>query len=216
MLKERNERCSDRCDLDRSHIHKLKLFGSHDREVGIKTRLNAGIDERTVIVDRSITLSNHLAFFNLGCEVNHIVIVQIHLAILHLAVGSLDEAEVVNLCIHAKRRDKTDVRTFRSLDRAKTAIVGVVYVSHLETCAFTGKTAGTKSRHTALVGDLSQRVGLVHELRKRIRTEEGIDHSRDSLGVDQVDRSEHLVITDVHLFTDRTRDTSKSDTELVI
>ena len=62
----------------------------------------------------------------------------------------------------------------------------------------------------------SQRIGLVHELRKGVCAEECIDDRRDRLGVDQVDRSEHLVVTHVHALADCTRHTGKTHAELIV
>ena len=129
-------------------------------------------------------------------------VVEVYAAVLHRAVGSLDKTEVVDLGINAERGDQTDVRAFRGLDRAETTVMGIVHVSHLESGALTRQTAGAKGRQTALVGDLGQRVRLVHELREGVGAEEGVDHRRDSLGVDQVDRLEHLVVAHVHLLAD--------------
>ena len=78
----------------------------------------------------------------------------------------------------------------------------VVNVAHLKAGTLTRQTAGTECRHTALVGNLGKRVGLVHELRQGIRTEEGVDYRRNRLGVDKVDRSEHLIVAHVHALTD--------------
>ena len=39
-------------------------------------------------------------------------------------------------------------------------------VADFEACALTCETTGPKCREAALVGDLGERVGLVHELRK--------------------------------------------------
>ena len=80
--------------------------------------------------------------------------------------------------------------------------MGVVYVSNLESCPVPGETSGTESRKTTLVGNLGQRVGLVHELGKLARSEERIDNGRQGLGVDQVDRVELLAVADVHPFAD--------------
>ena len=132
MFKERDQRCSDRRDLCRRHVHKFNLIGSYDREVGVKTCFHTIVHERSVIIHGSITLSDDLAFFNFGCQVDYIIVVQIHLAVLNLAVGSLNESEIIDLGIDAERRDKTDVRAFRGLNRTETAIVGIVYVSNLE------------------------------------------------------------------------------------
>ena len=94
--------------------------------------------------------------------------------------------------------------------------MGIVNVSHFETGTLTRKTAGTKSRHTTFMRHLGQRIGLVHKLRKSIGTEEGIDDRWNSFGVDQIDRGKHLIVAHIHSFTNRTRHTSESHTELVI
>ena len=91
----------------------------------------------------------------------------------------------------------------------------VVYVTNLETCAFTRKTARTEGRQTTLVSNLSQRVRLIHELTQRIGSEERVDHTGDGLGIDQVGRCEHLVVANVHTLTDCTAHTRQTDRELI-
>ncbi len=93
--------------------------------------------------------------------------------------------------------------------------MGIVYVTHLEAGTLTRQTARTQGRQTTLVRHLGQRVGLVHELRERVRTEERVDNARDSLGVDQIGRSEHLIVAHVHALTDGTAHTVQTDRELV-
>ena len=100
----------------------------------------------------------------LGSEIYHLVIVEVGNSVLHLSIRSLDESEMVNLCIYTERRDKSDVRTFRTLDRTQTTIVCIVNVTHLKSGTLTRQTARTKCRKTTLVCHLGQRVGLVHEL----------------------------------------------------
>ena len=91
-----------------------------------------------------------------------------------------------------------------------------MYVTHLEACALTRQTAGTESRHTTLMGHLRKRVGLVHELRKRIGTEECIDYRRNRLRVNKVNRSEILVVTYVHTLTDGARHTCQTYSKLIV
>ena len=143
-------------------------------------------------------------------------VVEVDNAVLHLAVGGLDEAEVVDFGVDAERRDKADVRAFRGLDRAEAAVVGIVHVSHLEAGALARQTAGAEGREAALVGDFGQGVGLVHELRQRIGAEKGVDNRRDCLGVDQVDRGEHLVVADVHTLADSAAHAGQAHAELVV
>jgi hypothetical protein len=82
------------------------------------------------------------------------------LARLDLAIGRLDEAVLVHASERGERRDQTDVRTFRGLDRADATVVRGVHVAHLEAGALPGQTAGPEGRQTTLVGDLAERVGL--------------------------------------------------------
>jgi len=78
-----------------------------------------------------------VVFLLLSGEVNNVVVIEVDERILYTAVRSGDEAELVDSCINAERRDKTDVRTLRTLNRAETSVVCVVNVAHLETCTLT-------------------------------------------------------------------------------
>ena len=100
---------------------------------------------------------------------------QVNLAFVNVAVGSLNEAEIVDTRIYAKAGDKADVRSFRTFDRAEAAVVRVVYVADLESCPVAGKTAGTKGAETPLVRYFGKRVGLIHELAQLTGAEERID-----------------------------------------
>ena len=50
------------------------------------------------------------------------------------------------------------------LDGAQATIVAVVHVSNVEGRTLTAQTAGTQCGNTALMGQLRQRVVLIHEL----------------------------------------------------
>ena len=63
--------------------------------------------------------------------------------------------------------------------------------------------------------NFSKRIGLVHELAERIRTEECIDDTGNRLCVNQVGGLEHLVVTDIHSLTDGAAHTAQTDIELV-
>ena len=91
----------------------------------------------------------------------------------------------------------------------------VVHVTYLESGTLTRQATRTQSRETTLVSDLSQRVGLIHELRERVGSEERVDDARDGLGVDQVGRGEHLIVADVHSLADGAAHTGQSDRELI-
>ena len=226
VFEEGNERCGDRGDLLRCHVHEFHFGRSHHGVIGVLTALYVLANERSVGTKRGITLTNDFAFFFFGAEVDDLIIVEVGFvdvvtffvflsAVLYQTVRRLDESEIVDLGIDTKRGDQTNVRSFRAFDRAEATVVGVVHVAHFETGAFARKTSGTEGGKTTLVRDFSQRVGLVHELRKCIRTEERVDHARDGLRVDQVGRREHFVIAHVHAFANSTAHTCQTDRELV-
>ena len=103
----------------------------------------------------------------------------------HLSVGRFDESVFIDPGIAGQVVDQTDVGAFRGLDGAHPAVVGVVHVTHLESGPVSGQTAGAQSGQTPLVGQLRQRVVLVHELGQLGGTEEFLHRSRHRLDVDQ-------------------------------
>ncbi len=94
---------------------------------------------------------------------------QVHLvgdlALADGAVRRLDEAVLVHAGEACERRDETDVRTFRRLDRADAAVVRGVHVADLEARALTRQTTRAERGQATLVRHLAERVRLVHELR---------------------------------------------------
>ena len=140
-----------------------------------------------------------------------------HLAVLHLAVRRLDEAELVDPRVAAERADQADVRTFRRLDRADAAVVRRVHVAHFEAGALARQPARPEGREAALVRHLGQRVGLVHELRQLRRPEELANRGHHRLRVDQVVRHgrRHFLV-DRHLLLDGALHPDQPDAELVL
>ena len=117
--------------------------------------------------------------------------------------------------IGGERVDQADVRAFRRLDRAHPAIMGRVHVAHLEARAFPRQTARPQRREAPLVGDLGQRVGLVHELAELRGTEEFAHRGRRRLGVDQVLRHDRVDLDRGHPLLDRALHPQKADAVLV-
>src|SRR5208282_3201667 len=147
--------------------------------------------------------------------IEHLNVVH-HAAVAHLAVGRLDEAELVDAREAGERADQPDVRPFRSLDGADAPVVGGMDVAHLEPGALAGEAARAEGRKTPLVGDFAERVGLVHELAELRTAEELADGRGDRLGVHQVVRHGrgHLLVHG-HLFLDGAFHAHQADAELV-
>src|SRR6185437_8113944 len=140
-----------------------------------------------------------------------------HAAVAHLAVRALDEAELVDAREAGEGGDQADVGAFRRLHRADAPVVGGMHVAHLEAGAFARKPARPQRREAALVGDLAERVGLVHELRELAGAEELADGGHHRLGVDQVvgHGGGHLLV-DGHLLLDGALHAHQADAELVL
>ena len=140
-----------------------------------------------------------------------------HPAVLDAAVGRLDEAVLVDAREARERADEADVRAFRRLNRADAAVVSGVHVADFEAGALTRETTRPKGGEAALVRDLRERVGLVHELRELRGAEELTNRGHDRLGVDEVVRHgrRHLLI-DRHLFLDGALHADEADAELVL
>ena len=97
VLEERNECSGDRRNLRWRHVHVFHLVGCYNREVGVETRFYLSADECTIVVERSITLGDNLAFFLLGSEIDDFIVIEIYSCIFHLAIRSLDKSEVIDL-----------------------------------------------------------------------------------------------------------------------
>ena len=174
MLKERDEAGRNGNELLRRNVHVLDLLGLDLDEVSAVTRRDRLPKELSLAVEGRVCLGNVEVLVTVAGQILDLIG---HLAIDDLAVRGLDEAEVVDAGIGAKRADQTDVRTFRGLDRADAAVVRWMNVTHLKTGALTGETTGPKSRETALVSELGEGVRLIHELAQLGTTKEITDNS---------------------------------------
>ncbi len=149
----------------------------------------------------NIGLSDVERIFFFGRQ-KHDFFLHLYFAILYLPVGCFDEAHFVHLRVNTERRNQTDVWTFGRFNRAQATIVGIMNVAYFKTGTLTGKTTRTECRHPTLVRNLCQRVGLVHELRKLVRSKKRIDHGRQGARVDQINGLEIFVVANIHSFFD--------------
>ena len=138
----------------------------------------------------------------------------VHLAVLNVTVRRLNKAHGVHASVYAQRRNQTDVRPFRRFDGAKTSVVRVVNVTYFEAGTLARQTSWPECRYATLVRHLGQRVGLVHELRQLVRTEERVDYAGQCPSINQVHRLEVLIVAHVHALLDGTRHTGQAHAEL--
>ncbi len=213
VLEERNQRSRHRDDLRGGDVHVLNVLGRLQLELVLDPAGHQRVGELAVLVDRRVRLRDHVvAFLDRRQELDLVG----DLAVLHLAVRRLEEAVLVGARVQRKRIDQADVRTLRRLDRADAPVVGRVHVAHLEAGALARQAARSQGRDAALVGDLRQRIGLVHELRQLAGTEEFLDRRRDGLGVDQVVRHQVLRLRLRQPLLDGALDAHQARAELVL
>ncbi len=213
VLEERNQRGRDRHQLIGRHVHEVDPFRREQRVVVAAAAEHQRVGEAAVGAEHRVGLRDREPFFLRGRQPADLVG---DAALLDHAVRRLDEAEIVDPRERREARDQADVRAFRRLDRAHPAVLRVVHVADFEAGALPGEAARTERREPALVGQLGQRVGLVHELRQLARAEEGLDHGRHGAGVDQVVERDLLRIgVDAHPLLDQPRHPREADRELV-
>ncbi len=134
--------------------------------------------ERAIRADRRVGGRDVVGRLLIGGQVVDLVR---HLSVYDLAIGRLQEAELIDARVHRHRADQANVRAFWGLDGADAPVVAVVDIAHLQLGALPRKTARAEGAQPALVRELCQRVRLVHELGKLAAPEEALDGGRDRL-----------------------------------
>ena len=165
-----------------------------------------------------VRLCHMVIIFFISCHIDNILgNPGIHrVRFINLTVGCFHETVFVNSCITCQRVDQTDVGSFRRLDRAHPSVMGVMYVTYLESGTVTAQTAGSQCGQTSLMGQLAQRVVLIHELGQLGGTEEFLHGSLYRFNVDQNLRRNFFRIMRGHSFTDHSFHSGQTDTVLVL
>ena len=215
VLQEGNHGGGNGNNLTGADVHEVHLGNRHFNDFSLVTNRDAVLNEGSVGIQGLVGGGDLVQVFLVS---GHVVNFIQHAAVflVHTTVGSFDEAVLVDAGIGGQRTDQTDVGTFRSLDRADTGVMAVVHVADLERGAVTVQTAGAQGAQTALVGQLSQGVGLVHELGQLGRTEELFDRGADGTDVDQVTGLDVGGILNGHTLTHHALQTAQADADLVL
>ena len=138
-------------------------------------------------IKRCIRLCHMIIVFFVSCHINNFFCNDriFRIRLINPTIWRFDEAVLIDLCIGCQGVDQTDVRSLRSLDRAHSSVMGIMYVTHLESGAVSGKTSRSKCGKTSLMCQLSKRVVLIHKLRQLRRTEELFHRCRHRFDIDQ-------------------------------
>ena len=183
MLEEGNQTSCDRNKLFRGNVHVINPAWINFDELPTLTRGNTLVKKATLLVDRIVSLGNEISLFLIRSKIFDRIG---HLALFHHSVRSLDESELVYTRVSAHRVNEPNIRTFWSLNRTNPTIVRSVNISDLETSTITIESTRSKSRKTALVSKLGERIGLVHELRKLRPTEKVANNRAECLRVNEL------------------------------
>ncbi len=211
MLKEGNEACGNGDQLGWSDVHVVHLVVLDRAELASDPDAHELFGEASVFIHGRVGLGNlELVLLNGTQELDALG----DNALFHLQVGGLDETELVDASVGGQRGDQADVRAFRSLDWADASVVRGVNVADVKASALTGQTAWTQGAQAALVGDLGERVGLVHELRELAGPKELVDGASDRLGVDEVVQHHRFGIVQGHALLDGALHTDEANAEL--
>lgn len=214
MLQERNHGGTHGNHLARGDVNVVDTGGVGKPDIAVlQADLNTLAGEVTLFVLLNLGLSNCEAVLFIGGEVLHLVG---DLAVHNLAVRGLNEAESIHAGVGRQRTHQANVRALRSLNRAHTAVVRSVNVSHLNAGALTGQTAWAQRGEAALVGQAGQRVVVVHELGQLRGTEKLADSSRDRAHVNQGGRSNGLRVLSGHALAHNALHAGQADADLVL
>ena len=223
VFQEWNEGCTDGDNLLWRYVHQVYFFRFCFQYVGAAAACHILMNEMAFRIQRFRSLGNDLVFFDIGgdilCFVGYVVFLNAGLGIFRLfdnAVRGLDEAVLVDDTVVGQRGNQADVRTFRGFYRAHTAVMGVMYVADFEPCSFTGQAAGAQSGQTALMGQFSQRVCLVHELGQLGGSEEFFDSCHYRADIHQSLGGHLVLVLGSHSFTNHSFHTGEADAELVL
>ncbi len=217
VLQEGDHSRGHRYNHLRRNIHVVHDCGIFFLEFAAVAGGNLGADKAVVLVQRLIGLRHDVVILHIRRHIGHLIG---HHAggLIHLAVGRLHKAVLIDTGKGRQIGDQTDVGAFRGLDRAHTAVVAVVHIAHLKSGAVTGQAAGAEGRQTALVLQLGQRVVLIHELGQRRGTEEFLNGRHHRTDIDQRLRCHHIHILALqgHALTHHPLHTGETNAELVL
>src|SRR5207245_5790055 len=128
----------------------------------------------------------------------------------------LDEPVWVHATVRREGANESDVRTFRRLDRADAPVVAEVHVADVEPGALTREAARPEGREAALVGELVERVRLLHELAELRAAKELLDRGHDRPDVDELLWRRLLGLDDGHALAHDPLHAGKADAELAL
>ena len=162
---------------------------------------NSLVNEASVFVYRFGSLGNPELVFHISCHICNLICDTAG-SLFHFTERSAEEAIFICTCKGCQIGNQTDIRTFRCFNRTQPSIMAVVNISYIKRSSFSGETTGAKSGNTALMRQFRKRIGLIHKLGQRRRTEKFFDSRCYRSYIDQALRCNDVEILKCHTFTD--------------
>ena len=215
VFEERNKCGSDRYNLFRRNVHEVYLVRRQGKHFVLVTCGYTFAFKVTFVIQRFVRLSDNVIIFFISGKINNFISYAL-VFFINTAVRGFHKAVFVNNSKGRKRTDKADVRTFRGFNRAHTAIVGMVYVADFIACTFTAQATGAQCGKTAFMGQLGQRVVLVHKLGELAAAKEFFNCSNNRADINKRLRSDNINVLNGHAFFYNAFHTGKADAELVL
>ncbi len=213
VFEKRDQRRRHRDQLFRRNVDQINVLRPLHHKVTASAAIGQLGQDPTVAVGRHIGLRDRVAAFVHRREVDDLVG---HPAIDDLSVRTFDKAVLIDPRVGREAIDQTDIGAFRRLDRADPPVMRRMHVAHLKTGAFAGQAARAQRREPTLVGDLRQRVRLIHELRE-LRGPEKLAYRRcRGFGIDQIVRHDRVDFDRAHSFADRPLHPQQANAVLVL
>ena len=132
VFEEGNQRGRNGDRLTRADIDVLNVATGHGCKVALNTGQDQTLAKLAVFFDDVRRSEDGLHLF-IGAEV---FVLAVDLSILHNSVWGDEESVLIDVAVNRQRSDETDVRAFRSFDRADSAVVGNMNVADFEAGAF--------------------------------------------------------------------------------
>ena len=195
------------------YVSIIHLLSRHPGETAPSAHHDFVVDELAVIIERLGASGNVELLFLSRIEILDLFG---YPAVLHFVIWSFKETHIVDFCMQRQIADQSHIRTFRGLDWADPPIMRVVDIAHLQLGTLLGEPAWPQRGQSALMGQLGQRINLIHKLRELAAAKEAVYSSRDRLDANHRCRHHLLGFLAGHSLAGHTFHPEKAGTQLCL
>ncbi len=217
ILQKRNHRSCHRHNHPRTNIHIIGSIALNFHKTIAIPAVNLRVHKMALFVKGFIRLHHDEFVFHIGRHIDNLR--SYHSSrLIDLSKRSLNKAIFVDPRKRRQIRNQANVRSFRGLNRTHAAIMAIVNVTNLKTGSISRKSTRSQSRKPPLVGQLGQRVRLIHKLRQLRQSKKLLNSRHNRPNVYQRLRCQHLQILRLkrHSLTNNPLQPRQSDPKLIL